>query len=141
MIELVIIKTSDSAAEAHIYKNRLESDGVECFIHDEFIVSVNPLYSNAVGGIKLKVKKEDLNQALEILRSIEAQPFTDNEGNLITCAKCGSTSLNSDYTSMKDAKGIVAAIISFLFYVFPLHFKRIYKCNDCGHEFDRKKIL
>jgi DNA-directed RNA polymerase subunit RPC12/RpoP len=134
MIEFVTIKTFDSAPEAHIYKNRLEGDGIE------FIVSVNPLYSNAVGGIKLKVIKDDLNQALEILRSIEDQPFTDNEGNLISCSKCGSTSLKSDYTSMKDAKGLVAAIISFLFYVFPLHFKRIYKCNDCGYEFDRKKI-
>lgn len=53
--------------EAHIAKELLALEGVAAFISDEHIVSVNWLYANMVGGVKLWVMQDDLLQAQKIL--------------------------------------------------------------------------
>lgn len=67
MEELVTIISFFHLHEAHIVKGKLESEGIEVFLKDEMIVQVNNLYSNAVGGIKLEVKKSDYDEAYQIL--------------------------------------------------------------------------
>ena len=52
-MELITVKVFDSGIEAHILKARLESENIPCFIFDENIVTLNPLFNFAVGGIKL----------------------------------------------------------------------------------------
>jgi len=64
---LTIIATFSHPFEAHLAKGKLESEGVEAFIADENIVGINWLYSNLVGGVKLKVWEEDREEALKIL--------------------------------------------------------------------------
>ena len=56
MEDLKIVKIFDNPIDVHILKVRLEEEEIECFIFDENTVSINPMYSYAVGGIKLKVK-------------------------------------------------------------------------------------
>lgn len=63
----VTIATFTTPIEAQICQGRLESEGVTASIRDENIVAVNPLYSNAIGGVKIQVKQEDVELALEIL--------------------------------------------------------------------------
>jgi DNA-directed RNA polymerase subunit RPC12/RpoP len=137
-MEHVTIKTFNNAIEAHILKNRLESEGITCFIRDENIVTVNPLYNYAVGGIKLDVQETDVERAIKILAEIEDAPFTDEADEVILCPKCGSDDLYANFTSMKDAKGILAAIAAFFFAVFPIYYKSVYRCKNCGHEFKKK---
>ena len=48
-------------------KSKLESEGISCFLFDENIVNLNPLYNMAVGGIKLKINRNDITAATEIL--------------------------------------------------------------------------
>jgi hypothetical protein len=52
---------------AHIIRTKLEDNGVPCFIADDNIISANPIYSNAVGGIKLKIFERDLERCREIV--------------------------------------------------------------------------
>lgn len=134
-MNLITLKTFDDSISAHILRNRLESEGISCFIHDEHVVTMNPLYNIAVGGIKLKVKEEDLEQALAVLNSIENTPLTDQQGEIIHCPKCHSTELYSDFKSMKGATGILSAFTSFLLTVFPIYYKSVYRCKKCGCEF------
>ena len=54
-----IIATYQYTSEAIIFKGKLESEGIEVFMRDNNAVDTNPLYSNAVGGVKLFVKSED----------------------------------------------------------------------------------
>lgn len=56
------------AHELTIIRSRLEAEGIECRTLDELTVQVNPLYSPAVGGIKLQVKESDAQEAIEILK-------------------------------------------------------------------------
>lgn len=136
-MELVTIRRYDQAITAHIHKNHLESEGIECFIHDEHIVTMNPLYANAVGGVKLKVLSEDADEALRLLAEMDNQPFTSEKEQPISCPKCGSTALYSNFTSMKSLKGLFSALISLLFYVYPLYYRSIYKCKSCNFEFKK----
>jgi len=53
--------------ELGIPRSLLESEGIECFVRDEYTVSVHPFYSNAIGGIKLQVKERDAQLAMELL--------------------------------------------------------------------------
>jgi DNA-directed RNA polymerase subunit RPC12/RpoP len=134
-MELVILKIFDTAIDAHILKGKLESEDIECYIYDENIVTLNPLFNFAVGGIKLKVNKDDFSKAKSILTEIDNKPYTDNQDEIIKCPNCSSTELYSDFKSMKDVKGIIAAIAAFLFTVFPIYYKSVYKCKKCNTEF------
>lgn len=134
-MSLVTVKIVDSGIEAHILRNKLESEGIRCYIHDENIVTLNPLYNFAVGGVKVKVNEEDLETAKEILQEMEDQPYTDDSNQIVSCPICSSTELYADFKSMKDVKGVFAAITSFIFSVFPIYYKSVYKCKRCGEEF------
>jgi hypothetical protein len=46
---------------------RLEDEGIVCLVPDEFTVIMNPLYSNAVGGVRLQVRESDIERAKEVL--------------------------------------------------------------------------
>ena len=64
---LVTVATFNQPIEAHVVKGRLESEGIETFLADEHVISMNPFYSNAVGGVKVQVAEEDVEEALKIL--------------------------------------------------------------------------
>ncbi len=51
----------------------LEDVGIPVFVKDEFTILMNPLFSNAVGGIKLQVLEEDLEKASEVLKDFESE--------------------------------------------------------------------
>ncbi len=55
------------AHEAHLARTYLASEGIESFVFDEHTVSINHLYANAVGGIKLMVRSRDVERALKVL--------------------------------------------------------------------------
>ncbi len=50
-----------------IIRGRLEAEGIETFVQDELTIQVDPMYSNALGGIKLMVHAEEATRATEIL--------------------------------------------------------------------------
>ena len=138
-MEHITIKTFNSGIEAHIIKNRLESEGITCFIRDENIVTVNPLYNFAVGGVKLDVLETDVEKALSILAEIEEVPYTDHEDEVIHCPQCNSSELYANFVSMKDVRGILSAITAFFLSVFPIYYNSVYKCKHCDHEFKVRK--
>jgi predicted nucleic acid-binding Zn ribbon protein len=137
-MSLVTIITFDDAISAHVLKAKLESEEILCFIHDENIVTLNPLYNFAVGGVKLKVNEKDATRALEIIQELEDKPYTNEADETVLCPNCSSTNLYSDFKSMKSATGVLAAITSFLFIVFPIYYKSVFKCKECGTEFKVK---
>jgi len=135
---LTTIKTCYSQIDAHILKNMLEGEGIECILFDYNIVSINPLYSNAVGGIKLKIQEEDKEKAMVILAELAEKPFLDKNNEVISCPKCQSQKLYSYFNSMNDAKGVLAAITSIMLISFPLYTKSVYRCKECEMEFEVK---
>ena len=64
---LVTIATFSFPPEAYIFKMKLESQGIQSYIEDEYVVTMMWLYSLAVGGVKLKVRESDESLAIEII--------------------------------------------------------------------------
>lgn len=134
-MKLITLKTFDNGPEAHIVKSKLESEGINSFLFDENMVSLNPLYNITVGGIKLKINETDLERAQEILGAVENTPLTNETGEAIKCPKCGSANLFIGFKSMKGVKGIASLFFSIVFMVFPIFFKSTYSCKECGTAF------
>ena len=59
--------------EITILKHILTEAGISFFFQNETITSITPLYSLALGGIKLKVHPNDLDTVKEILKDFEEQ--------------------------------------------------------------------
>ena len=67
MSKLVTILSIPFPRQIHVVKARLESEGIECFTKNELTIQTDPLLSNALGGIQLQVKEEDVEAAVKIL--------------------------------------------------------------------------
>ena len=68
-MELVTVQTFDNYFSANILLTRMRDAGIECYLKDEYTVTIDPLLSNAIGGIKLVVKKRDEVEARKMLQN------------------------------------------------------------------------
>lgn len=134
---LITFKTFDNSIDAHILKAKLEGEGVHCYLFDENTIGINPLYANALGGIKLKIDELDLELATAIYESIQKTPYTDEDGIEITCPRCDSSKLETGFNSTDGFGAILSGLASIMLMIFPLYRKSIYKCQECGCEFKR----
>lgn len=93
---LVILTRCRDLPLAGLLQSRLESAGIPCFLENQYLVGVNWLYSQAVGGVVLKVLASDLEQARIIIKGeppdIET-PNSDSVHNENGCPKCGSDNI------------------------------------------------
>jgi hypothetical protein len=119
----VTLKTFTYPYELAILRGRLEYEGIECFVKDEFSVQVNPFYSNAIDGVKLQVKQSDIENAIKILKANgytvdeDVQPYKlygklDNVTSKFPLIK----NLRLEFRLMI----IIAIIVGFLAYLFFL---------------------
>ena len=134
-MNLITIKTYDNAIGAHILQARLEDEGITTHIHDENIVTLDPLLNVAVGGIKIRVDEPDVEKALKIISEIEGSPIKNDKDEVVSCPNCESTELYTDFKSMKTAKGFFSGLTSVILGIFPLYFDRVYRCKKCDTEF------
>ncbi|WP_435249669.1 DUF2007 domain-containing protein [Vibrio sp. nBUS_14] len=133
---MIVVARFSFPHEAHIAKANLESAGIESFIADEHTVNTQWLYSNAIGGVRLMVLEENLEEATEILTSDFSESLKSHSqevrGKPDICPNCGSDNL------IAHTKGKRPAFLVFILLSFPLFFyKQGYKCNQCG-EFSEK---
>ena len=135
-MELVTVQTFDNAIDAHMLKTKLKNENIQCFLFDEHMVGLNPLYNITVGGIKLKIHPSDVQKARNIIEELSNAPLENEDGNVVTCPHCQSTEIYSGFKSMKGKKGLLSAIISFLLFVFPIYYKTVYRCKSCDTEFE-----
>lgn len=66
MKDRMITLATYSYSRAQLLKTRLESEGVECFLKN-----LNLIQSAIGGGVKLRIKAQDLTQALKIIEELE----------------------------------------------------------------------
>ena len=137
-VKLITARIFDNPIDAHLLKSKLESEGIYCYLKDEHTITIDPLVSNAIGGIKLQIKNEDVEKAKKVLKEIENTPYRDEEGNIAVCPNCDSKNLISNYISTKGFKEKLSAIITLLFASYPFYLNKVFKCKECGNEFKLK---
>jgi hypothetical protein len=126
-MELVTIKTFDNYFSANILLGRLQHDGVECWLMDEHTVTVDPILTNAIGGIKLTVKKEDAQSVMKLLWQYEAEQMKN-----LVCPSCSGCHFN--YITKKSAVNYITAILTWSFTNYAAAPEYVYQCADCGLE-------
>ena len=67
LLDLVTIRQFRDLPEAILARGILDSAGIESFLADENIVRMDWFISNLVGGVKLKVRREDVEAANLVL--------------------------------------------------------------------------
>ena len=126
-MDMVIIQTFDNYFNANIQLTRLRSAGVECYLKDEYTVTIDPLLSNALGGIKLIVRKSEEQKVRKLLREMNA-----SSESIIHCPNCGSHKFIS--VPKRSTENMIAAIATWLFSAYAVSAENIYQCTDCGYE-------
>jgi len=88
--------------DADLAKGLLESAGIECFIADDNLVRMDWFYSNAVGGVKLLVRRQDAEEAIQILEQPIPESFESDTGEYEQprCPKCGSLDVGADQVEL-----------------------------------------
>jgi transcription elongation factor Elf1 len=129
-MQYVPISVYDNYISAHIAMGRLEEDGINCWLKDENTVTIDPILTNAIGGIKLMVATTQAERAATILRDIEKQYKAT-----ITCPRCGSHNVELVSTPRKPANWIMA-VFGFLSASYALSVEKVNHCFNCGNEFE-----
>ena len=123
-----VVATFSHPMEAHLARIRLESEDVDCFLEDEYMIATDWLYSNAIGGVKLLVPEPDLPRARALLRRPSQPVVVPIDGS--TCPSCGSP----DIHPQRFARRWV--FLSILLLGAPVPFlSRKYRCAACASEF------
>ena len=128
-MDIVVIKTFDEYVSAHIAMGRLKEDGIESWLKDEYTITVDPILTNALGGIKLMVVREDAERAIEILRRVVNEARATHP-----CPVCGSKNIEL-VTSPRKASNWISMIFGFFTAGVTLPIDKMYHCFDCGHEY------
>ena len=71
MTNFIPIRSYDNYIYAHIVLARLQDSDIICHLKDELTITIDPLLSPALGGIKLMVAESHVARALEILNETE----------------------------------------------------------------------
>lgn len=94
-MELITLKTFESPIEAHVLRSKLESEQIDAFVFDEHSVGMNQFLSNAIGGVKVKIKKEDTDRAMKVLDEIDASNYTNDLDEILVSPKCEAMSITA----------------------------------------------
>jgi hypothetical protein len=118
-----VVSTYSTPAEAHVALSRLESAGIDAVIRDEFTVTFDWFYSNAIGGVKIEVVEEDETAAREILA------LPPSEDGLIHCPHCGSAD------SSVRVLSVFGAFCAFVGIPIPMT-RAWVDCRSCKNTYD-----
>lgn len=130
--KFALLRRFQYSSEAIIYQGKLESEGIEVYLRDNNIVDSNPLYSNAVGGVKMFVKTEDFDKANEVLGDVSLYAV-DDDNQPLKCPECGAEQVEMEI-SIDGIKSFFKVVILGPFAQFFSKYN--FKCQKCKYEFD-----
>ncbi len=126
-MELIIVRTFNNYFSANILLTKLRDAGIQCYLKDEYTVTMDPLLTNAVGGIKLVIKKEDADEVRYLMSH-----FDEEYRRSAVCPKCGSNDI--ELVPKRSAANLITAIVSWLFSDYAVSAENVYQCGTCGFE-------
>jgi DNA-directed RNA polymerase subunit RPC12/RpoP len=125
--DLVTVAAYRQVIDASVMKSVLDGHGVECWLADENMVTMDWMYSDFIGGVKLQVRRSDLEDARRILK----EGAITEEG--MPCPACGSKRTRYERYSRK------LSIFSF-FFMLPFTVpKNEWLCLECSRKFTGKE--
>lgn len=123
------VRAYDNYIPANIILSRLEQEGIKAYLQDEYTVTIDPIISNAIGGIKLMVFSEQLDRAMELIIG-----FEEAYNKAGACPKCGSTNVRF-LVEPETSRNWLKSLRDKFRGVYGTGSKGIYHCYQCGNEF------
>jgi predicted nucleic-acid-binding Zn-ribbon protein len=138
-MDFVPVASYNNYIDANIMFGRMQEEGFDCWLKDENIVTIDPILTNAVGGIKLMVAESERMKALQWLWEINKE-----KKSLLSCPKCNSHNWEFVSTPRKPGNWI-SVLFSFFTNLFTMSsantiampVEKVYHCFDCGSEFEK----
>jgi predicted RNA-binding Zn-ribbon protein involved in translation (DUF1610 family) len=129
-MNIVTLRSFNDYFSAHILLTKMQDAGVECYLKDEHTVTIDPLLTNAVGGIKLVVKEADIAAATELLKA-----FDEAYMNSVSCPRCGASAFTQ--LSKPTVPNYLMIILTWFFTRYAAPMQQVYVCDKCGYECER----
>lgn len=129
VMNYVEIRSFDNYIEANIVLNMLQHSDVNCHLKDENIITIDPLLSPAIGGMKLMVHHAHVEKAWDLIESAEQQYLQS-----IACPVCKAHTLKA-VSITKEHTCKLAALASMLLNGHSVEISKIYQCSTCGYDF------
>ena len=120
------IRSYDNYIQANMQLTLLQDAGLDCYIQDEYTITIDPLLSPALGGMKLMVKENDIDEANRILETTE-RTFLEN----VVCENCGQKSIQK-IVNVKTFDTVWQQLWSVLKNGQPVEQTTVYRCYSCG---------
>jgi hypothetical protein len=124
--------------EAQIVRARLESEGIPAFVADELLVTANWPISTALGGVRVQVPSEYLDEAKAIIAAyfageLSADVDAETGSEPPKCPACQSKSLSSSVPI--GQKALAIGMFAMAGATFPTR-RSAFRCNECGNRWD-----
>lgn len=139
---VVFLESYYEPMAANLARTRLEAAGIPCFLSNENLVSIMPLYSPITGGVRLHVRQGDVEAAIAVLREVPVPlATTPDEASFAAdapdpvaprCPKCGSSDVAYG-PATRNTYSFWSGVLSVLLR-YPVRGSR-HHCFHCGHEF------
>lgn len=139
---VVFLESYYEPMAANLARTRLEAAGIPCFLSNEHLVSLMPLYSPITGGVRLHVRQCDAMAALELLHTVavplatspDAASFAADAPDPVAprCPRCGSSDVAYG-PATRNTYGFWSGLLSVLLR-YPVRGNRFH-CFHCGNEF------
>lgn len=127
----VVVAEFGEPHEAHLAKGRLEAEGVMARVAGEHLASLNAMFSDTGGLIRLEVAPPDVERAIDILAQDHSGTISDEQVEVAPhpppvtiCPRCGSASVVEDEPPGSLIGLLLAALRG-----------RRERCFTCGHRF------
>ena len=127
---LVTVASFHDSIEAQIVRALLESEGIPAMLADLNLVSANWAMSVAVGGVRVQVLAENLDEARKLVAAYHAGElaYGAEHATAAACASCGS----AEIARVVPASQKALAIATFAFAGVPISTTTQRVCRNCG---------
>jgi len=133
----VTLRAYRDPVDAEVDRAHLELEGIDAIVVDDDLVAMQWQYSNAIGGVKLKVDAADVARSARVLEGDHAAEIEAISAALPAgrddpgCPACGSAGVASAGWRRRWA---ALSLLTGLPFVFG---GRVWKCRRCGHAWPR----
>lgn len=104
-------------------------------MQDEYTVTIDPILSNAIGGIKLMIDNADLEKAIPIYKQLE-----EEKKERFRCPQCGGREIEY-ITSTRKAANWITAIATWLLGNYAMGGEKVWHCFSCNAEFKEPAVV
>ncbi len=128
-MDYIELRSFDNYIEANIVLNMLRHSQINCHLKDEHIITIDPLLSPALGGMKLMVFHSHVEKAWDMMENAEKEYLKS-----IACPVCKKHDLKKEVITKKH-KCKLSALASMLLNGRSVELTQIYRCTHCGYDF------